>query len=285
MDRRLSGRDLRILGLLYVHADKLGVCWPSRECLSTLSGLPPTRVSEVTGRLAKFGWLSKFGKGGRSMTCRYRLHIPETMNETVTVPPTKPLPETGRFNGKTITETVTPSSRTVTDSVTKTVTGTVTGIEQTSEQTKTPQPPRSRMNGKNVPLLSGSHPPDPEEVVSGGSALVFPSGLSRREVGSAEDILGAIPQIHRQAILDVLAANIESGSIRKSALACLGGLVRRYQAGTFDEAPGLHVAERRRKIQCTQEADAATSTDDVLRTHARMLGVSESDYLKRMGRH
>ena len=45
MDRRLSGRDLWVLGLLYVHADKNDVCWPSRGKLAELSGLPVKRIS------------------------------------------------------------------------------------------------------------------------------------------------------------------------------------------------------------------------------------------------
>jgi hypothetical protein len=50
-----------------------------------------------------------------------------------------------------------------------------------------------------------------------------------------------------QAVLDVLTAAIQAGEIRKSRLAMLAGLIRRYESGSFDPAPGLHLAERRRR--------------------------------------
>ncbi len=56
-----------------------------------------------------------------------------------------------------------------------------------------------------------------------------------------------------QAVLDVLAAAIQAGEIRKSRLAVLNGLIRRYEAGTFDPAPGLHLAEQRTKQAAIQQ--------------------------------
>ncbi|MGD8932550.1 MAG: hypothetical protein PVI52_08260 [Chromatiales bacterium] len=50
-----------------------------------------------------------------------------------------------------------------------------------------------------------------------------------------------------QAVLDVLITAIQAGEIRKSRLAMLAGLIRRYESGSFDPAPGLHMAERRRR--------------------------------------
>jgi len=57
-----------------------------------------------------------------------------------------------------------------------------------------------------------------------------------------------------QAVLDVLAAAIQAGEIRKSRLAVLTGLIRRYEAGSFDPAPGLHLAERRRRAAAREAA-------------------------------
>ena len=57
-----------------------------------------------------------------------------------------------------------------------------------------------------------------------------------------------------QAVLDVLAATIQAGEIRKSRLAVLTGLLRRYEAGSFDPAPGLHLAERRRRAAAREAA-------------------------------
>ncbi len=271
MDRRLSGRDLRVLGLLYVHADKNGVCWPSRGKLSELSGLPVKRISETTTRLARFGWLTKQGKGGRSTACLYGLHIPNdlsepandtlpnpvTVTETGTVKHSLPSPKPGGF----IAETGPILG-------TKTVPETGRGIEQTMEKTNTP--PRPHTDG---------------QIVSGGSELFFPKQLSRREIDSAEQMLGAIPQNQHQVILDVLAASIEAGSIRKSALACLGGLIRRFKADSFDPTPGLHIAERREKQVQQQVKTQPPSTDEVLRQHAKLRGIPEHDYLKQLGRH
>ena len=124
-DARLSARDLRILGLLYAFANREGRCWPSRRQLAALSGLPLGRVSTTTTRLARFGWLTKTGNGGRSRACRYRLHQPETLTDAVTVPEVV-----------TVTE---PVTQTVAEAVTKTVThagnGHGTDQEQTREQT------------------------------------------------------------------------------------------------------------------------------------------------------
>ena len=96
------------------------------------------------------------------------------------------------------------------------------------------------MEKTNTPPL----PRTDRQIVSGGSGLIFPNQLSRKEADRAEQMLGAISQNHQQAILDVLAASIEAGSIRKSALACLGGLIRRFKSDSFDSTPGLHIAER-----------------------------------------
>lgn len=121
--------------------------------------------------------------------------------------------------------------------------------------------------------------------MSGGCGLIFPKQLSRREADSAEQMLGAIPQDQQQALLDVLAASIEAGAIRKSAMACLGGLIRRFNAGSFDPTPGLHIAERREEQNRQKIKSKPPSTDDVLRQHARLKGIPETDYLKQLGRH
>lgn len=138
-DPRLSIRDLRVLGLLFAHADKQGRCWPSRKQLADLSGLPVSKISVATSRLESFGWLTKTGNGGRSRACEYVLHMAdgvpegrgkgsETVTETVTV--TKPVTVTGL------------GTKTVTGSGTKTVTpvGNThrTDHEQTREQTSKP---------------------------------------------------------------------------------------------------------------------------------------------------
>lgn len=94
----------------------------------------------------------------------------------------------------------------------------------------------------------------------GDDDLVFPAELSADERAAATNLLsGADATVAAaQAILDVLAASLSSGQIRKSPLAVLGGLCRRYQAGTFDPTPGLHLsAKRRRRLENERAVDAA----------------------------
>jgi hypothetical protein len=116
-DTRLTPRDLRVLIALHAFKDQAGRCWPSRGLLAALTGLPEARISVATTRLVALGWVAKEGRGGRSQACRYRLGVPETVIESVTV-----------TDLVTVTK---PVTKTVTDSVTKTVTETVRGIEQT----------------------------------------------------------------------------------------------------------------------------------------------------------
>lgn len=77
--------------------------------------------------------------------------------------------------------------------------------------------------------------------------LAYPDALSRTEADSARQQIGSLPPDQRQGVLDVLAAMIGAGEIRKSPLAALGGLIRRCRSGAFDPAPGLHLAEQRER--------------------------------------
>jgi len=75
-DKRLNARDLRVLMALLHRANGLGgECSPSREDLASLTGLPVTRISEVTTRLEALGWVSKTGRGGKRTV--YEVHLPE----------------------------------------------------------------------------------------------------------------------------------------------------------------------------------------------------------------
>lgn len=111
-DGRLSARDLRVLGALYAYADRAGACWPGRSLLAAITGLPEQRISATTTRLARLGWLQKDGRGGRSSTCRYRLHPPGGRCQTVRKAVTVPDPVTVTASGETVTgsggKTLTP---------------------------------------------------------------------------------------------------------------------------------------------------------------------------------
>ena len=113
--------------------------------------------------------------------------------------------------------------------------------------------------------------------------LVFPREFDDAQRQKAKELLAGTGG-HAQAILDVLQAAIRAGEIRKSSLAVLSGLVRRWRAGTFDPIPGQHIAESRAKYEVHKETQQKQerSTEDILRDHARMLGVPEDEYLEQM---
>jgi len=113
--------------------------------------------------------------------------------------------------------------------------------------------------------------------------LVFPKEFDVTQIDKAASLLAGTGD-HAQAILDVLQAAIRAGEIRKSSLAVLSGLVRRWRVGTFDPLPGQHIAENRAKYEVHKETQKKQerSTEDILRDHARMLGVPEDEYLEQM---
>jgi hypothetical protein len=70
--------------------------------------------------------------------------------------------------------------------------------------------------------------------------------MTGEELREARQLVSRVGQ-DAQDVLDVLSAAIHAGEIRKSRLAMLAGLIRRYESGSFDPTPGLHLAERRRR--------------------------------------
>ena len=64
----------------------------------------------------------------------------------------------------------------------------------------------------------------------------------------------------QQPMLDVLIASIDANEIRKSSIACLGGIARRYRDGTFDASSGDKVRSRRKQQVLTQKRTAAIDT-------------------------
>jgi hypothetical protein len=79
----------------------------------------------------------------------------------------------------------------------------------------------------------------------GNLGIIFSKALSRKDVDKANAMLKVINQDVAQEIADVLTAMIEAGDVKKNPIALLGGLIRRYQAGTFDNSTGLHINARR----------------------------------------
>jgi hypothetical protein len=74
-DARLGARDLRVLGVLYAHANDEGICWPSRLCLAALTGIDQRHVKRTLIRLQEFGWLVVVPGAGRGRLTQYCLTV------------------------------------------------------------------------------------------------------------------------------------------------------------------------------------------------------------------
>lgn len=87
-------------------------------------------------------------------------------------------------------------------------------------------------------------------------SLIFPAELTAPEREAAQNMLKSCNGC-AQDIVDTLAAAMVAGQVKKSAIAFLGGLVRRYEQGTFDAGPGMHMRLARQKHQTTDGRQAA----------------------------
>ena len=74
-DARLGARDLRVLCVLYAHANEEGVCWPSRVCLAEMTGIDQRHVKRSLIRLQEFGWLVVVPGAGRGRLTQYALTV------------------------------------------------------------------------------------------------------------------------------------------------------------------------------------------------------------------
>jgi len=128
---------------------------------------------------------------------------------------------------------------------------TETTTEITQPPPQTPPPDEDCRGGgevKSISVKAGSEcsAPQNENVVQAQEDLIFPKELSGQERQAAQKLVTRCDG-GRQEILDVLTAIIRAGEVRKSPLAVLRGIVLRWEAGTFDAAPGLHLAVARRR--------------------------------------
>lgn len=92
------------------------------------------------------------------------------------------------------------------------------------------------------------------------TTLIFPSSFNPEETKAAMNILRFVAVNDQQPMLDVLIATIDANEIRKSSIACLGGIARRYRDGTFDASSGDKVRSRRKQQVLTQKRTAAIDT-------------------------
>ena len=107
MDQRLTLQQMRVLVALYTFRNRnTEMAHPTREEIRERTGMALSKISTATSDLERLGWLTKTGNGGRSQATRYRVHVPETAPNSVTV--TEPV---------TVPKQVTvPESVTVTES-------------------------------------------------------------------------------------------------------------------------------------------------------------------------
>jgi hypothetical protein len=139
-DQRLTLRDFRVYSALSLFADKDGNCHPKREQLAEITRLPADRISAVTSRLVRLGWIEKTGDGGKSRSSDYRLlasPLPSDSTQTLTDSVSQTLTNLGRdAEAVTLTDLVSQNVQTLTDSVSQTLTNLGRGKQQPIKQPK-----------------------------------------------------------------------------------------------------------------------------------------------------
>jgi hypothetical protein len=125
--------------------------------------------------------------------------------------------------------------------------------------------PDAQTKQRNMPL-----------VCAVPQTLIYPKRLRPPEQQIAGRMVAGLGD-QAQQLLDVLAAAIAAGEIRKTPLDYLQGLVRRCQDGTFDPTPGLPIAEQRKPVQTQRqgrsrrEKAAERAMEERLREYERQL--------------
>lgn len=137
-DKNITPRLLRVLLALYTFADQKGNCYPKRAHLADMCGMREAEISRATTDLQRLGWLTKTGNGGRNTPARYRLHPPQTVQDSCTVSEPQTVQESCTVSPQTVQESCTVSEpETVQESCTKTVQESCTRIKHTNEHTST----------------------------------------------------------------------------------------------------------------------------------------------------
>lgn len=156
-DKNITPRLLRVLLALYTFADQNGNCYPKRAALSDMCGMREAEISRATTDLQRLGWLTKTGNGGRNTPARYRLHPPQTVQDSCTVSEPQTVQDSCTVLGQTVQKSCTVSEpETVQDSCIKTVQESCTRIKHTNEHTST----RSRQAGAGSARASAPAQPN-----------------------------------------------------------------------------------------------------------------------------
>ena len=122
-----------------------------------------------------------------------------------------------------------------------------------------------------------------EKLTKVTTSLIFPYALGREEREAAKVVLQNCKD-DAQAILDVLAAAMVAGKIQTSPLALLGGLVRRYGAGSFDPTPGLRVKLQRDKMTVKPPPVRSAKPPDKARTMQHLAAFLSATNLRNSNR-
>lgn len=77
-DKRLGIAELKTLAALWLHADKLGCCHPSRRTLAEVTGYDQTQVRKSTRKLEALGWITRTHTRGGHQSVQYQLHMTPT---------------------------------------------------------------------------------------------------------------------------------------------------------------------------------------------------------------
>jgi plasmid replication initiation protein len=83
-------------------------------------------------------------------------------------------------------------------------------------------------------------------------ALIYPATLTDLEKDKAAQLLALIEPQKAQELLDTLEAYIRSGQVKKSKLALLGGVIKRFKDGKFDPASAMQIAIERQTLKTNQ---------------------------------
>lgn len=112
MDARLTLQQMRVLVALYTFRNRnTEMAHPTREEIRERTGMALSKISTATTDLERLGWLTKAGNGGRSQATRYRVHVPETISESVTVTESETVTESALNHSRIGNETVPDSGR------------------------------------------------------------------------------------------------------------------------------------------------------------------------------
>jgi hypothetical protein len=128
-------------------------------------------------------------------------------------------------------------------------------------------------------------------VVGGGGEWIFPKGMGKGERAQASRLFAGIEE-QAQDLLDELAALMAAGKVKVAPLSLLRGLANRAKAGEFVMEQGWKVRKAREvgppskpAAQGGANGKEAVGEDTlaVLRSHARLRGSDEGEYLRKFG--